>query len=233
MAAQVGSGTRLRSTPSDDTTQRVMRAAIKLFAERGFNGTGIRDIAAAAGLTTSTLYHYMSNKDDLLVEIMLATITPLRAAAAQIVEDFADPATCLAAIVEMHVWAHASDPLVMMIADTELRALSGERLSKVVKFRDDYEGVWRSVIRAGAKQKTFEVSRPELVVRALLQMTTGVAHWFSPIGKLRLEQLCHEYADWSLALVRARDGKRPLHYADLSLPKPDHYLRTPQSTAST
>lgn len=226
MAARVGSGTRLRSTPSDDTTQRVMRAAISLFAERGFNGTGIRDIAAAADLTTSTLYHYMSNKDDLLVEIMLATITPLRNAAARIVADIEDPATCLAAIVEMHVWAHASDPLVMLIADTELRALSGERLNKVVKFRDDYEGVWRSVIRTGVKQKIFEASQPELAARVLVQMTTGVSHWFSPSGKLRLEQLCHEYADWSLALLRAHQGKRSLHYTDLSLPKPNHYLQT-------
>lgn len=226
MAARVGSGTRLRSaTGDDDTTQRVMRAAIAMFAERGFHGTGIRDIAGAAGLTTSTLYHYMSNKDDLLVEIMLATITPLRDAAARIVASIDDPATCIAAIVEMHVWAHASDPPVMMIADTELRALSGERLKKVVKFRDDYEGVWRSVIRAGVKQHIFEVSQEELASRALLQMTTGVAHWFSPSGKLRLEQLCHEYADWSLALLRARHGKRQLHYADLSLPKPDHYLQ--------
>lgn len=37
----------------------------------------------------------------------------------------------------------------------------------------------------------------------------------------------HEYADWSLALLRARRGKRALHYADLSLPKPDHYLQVP------
>ena len=230
MAAQVGSGTRLRAASSDDdTTQRVMRAAITLFAERGFHGAGIRDIAAAAGLTTSTLYHYMSNKDDLLVEIMLATITPLRDASARIVDEIEDPATSLAAIVEMHVWAHASDPMVMLVADTELRALSGERLNKVMKVRDDYEGVWRSVIRAGVKQKVFEASQPELAVRALLQMTTGVSHWFSPSGKLRLEQLCHEYADWSLALLRAHQGKRALHYADLTLPKPDHYLRSEKS----
>lgn len=201
-----------------------MRAAITLFAQRGFNGTGIRDIAAAADLTTSTLYHYMSNKDDLLVEIMLATITPLRSAAARIVADMKDPAACLAAIVEMHVWAHASDQLVMLVADTELRALSGDRLASVVKVRDEYEGVWRSAIRAGVKQKVFEAPQPELAVRALLQMTTGVSHWFSSSGKLRLEQLCHEYADWSLALLRAHQGKRPLHYADLSLPRPNHYL---------
>lgn len=230
MAAQVGSGTRLRSTPSDDTTQRVMRAAIALFAERGFHGTGIRDIATAAGLTTSTLYHYMSNKDDLLVEIMLATITPLRNAAARIVEEIDDPASAIAAIVEMHVWAHASDTLVMLIADTELRALSGERLNKVVKSRDHYEGVWRSVIRAGVKQKIFEAAQPELTVKALLQMTTGVSHWFSPSGKLQLDQLCHEYADWSLALLRAHRGKRALYYTDLTLPKPDHYLRTEEQS---
>jgi AcrR family transcriptional regulator len=212
------------ASPDDSTRERVMRAATSLFAERGFNGTGIRDIATAAELTTSTLYHYMSNKDDLLVEIMLATTQPLRDAATNIVEDLKDPAARLAAIVEAHVWAHASDRLPMLVADTELRSLSGERLKRVVRLRDDYEGIWKSVIRSGLKQDVFETAQPDLAARALLQMATGVSHWYSPGGSLQLEQLCHEHADWALAMLRARHAKRLIRCADLSLPAPSHYL---------
>ena len=41
---------------------------VALFAAKGFHGTGIRELADAAGLSSATLYHYMGTKEDLLVE---------------------------------------------------------------------------------------------------------------------------------------------------------------------
>ena len=52
--------------------ERVRRAALELFAERGFHGTGIRQLAERAGLSSASLYHYMGTKEDLLVELMRA-----------------------------------------------------------------------------------------------------------------------------------------------------------------
>lgn len=210
----------------DETThQRVLRAAVTLFAERGFHGTGIRDLAAAAGLTTSTLYHYMGTKDDLLVEIMQGTIAPLRDAALTIRAEIADPATALCTIVEHHVWAHASDRLATLVADTELRALSGDRLKQVLVVRDEYEGLWRAAVDAGVQNGAFATSSPPLAARALLQMATGVSHWFSPKGRMKLDELCRTYADNALALLRATDGDgQPLRRAQLSVPPPTRYL---------
>lgn len=212
--------------PADETTrQRVLRSAVRLFAERGFHGTGIRDLAAAAELTTSTLYHYMTNKDDLLVEIMLGTITPLRDAAAAIRAQIADPATALCAIVEHHVWAHASDRLATLVTDTELRALGGERRSAVLAVRDDYEAQWRAAVNAGARAQVFVAPYPELSTRALLQMATGVSHWFSPKGQMKLGELCRTYADNALGLLRAHDAAgRPLRREQLEVPAPNQYL---------
>ena len=41
-------------------------AALTLFAERGYHGTGIRQLADAAGLSSASLYHYMGTKEELL-----------------------------------------------------------------------------------------------------------------------------------------------------------------------
>jgi AcrR family transcriptional regulator len=209
------------SAKADETTRdRVVRASLELFAEKGFNGTGIRDLAGAAGLTTSTLYHYMANKDDLLVEIMEGAITPLHRAARDILDEMADPVAALATIVEHHVWVHASDRLACIVTDTEVRALSGERLARVLELRDGYEGLWRRAVTAGVAAGGFQAPSPETAARALLQMATGVSHWFSPSGSLSLAQLCHLYADGALGFLRAGATR-----ADLELPAPDHYLR--------
>ena len=216
-----------RTRAADETTrQRVLRSAVQLFAERGFHGTGIRDLAAAAGLTTSTLYHYMTNKDDLLVEIMLGTITPLRDAAALIRAEIADPAAAMCAIVEHHVWAHASDRLATLVTDTELRALSGDRLSAVLAVRDEYEALWRAAVNAGARAGVFVAPHPDLSTRALLQMATGVSHWFSPKGQMTLGELCRTYADNALGLLRAHDADgRAIRRDHLDVPAPNQFLK--------
>ena len=54
----------------DATRAVVRRTALELFAAHGFAGTGIRQLADAAGVTSSTLYHYMGTKDDLLLELI-------------------------------------------------------------------------------------------------------------------------------------------------------------------
>jgi AcrR family transcriptional regulator len=213
--------------PNDETTrERVRRAALELFAEKGFNGTGIRDLAGAAGLTTSTLYHYMANKDDLLVEIMVGAIAPLAAAGERIFAEIADPAAALCTLVEHHVWLHATERLACIVSDTEVRALSGERRDQVLALRDGYEGQWRRAVNAGVEAGCFQVEMPGIAARALLQMATGVSHWFSPSGKLRLGQLCRLYSDGALGFLRARskDGSA-LTRSDLELPAPDFYLR--------
>lgn len=209
----------------EDAGARVRRAAIALFAQRGFHGAGIRDIAAAAKLTSATLYHYMKNKDDLLVEIMSDTITPLLGAAQRIKGETSSPVEALASLVEHHVWAHASDRLSAIVTDTELRALSGARLRRVVKLRDDYEHCWRDIVQSGVREGQFETGHADLAARAILEMATGVSHWYSPSGKMRLEDLCAEYADWALALLRAKRGGRTVRRADLDLSPPHHYLK--------
>jgi len=218
---------RAAAKPTDETTrQRVLRASLELFAAKGFNGTGIRDLAHAAGLTTSTLYHYMANKDDLLVEIMTGAIAPLNAAAERILAEIEEPAAAFCTIVEHHVWLHATERLACIVTDTEVRALSGEQRDRMLTLRDGYEGRWRQAVTAGVEAGCLRAEMPGLAARALLQMATGVSHWFSPSGSLPLGQLCRLYSDGALGFLRARkaDGT-PLTRADLELPAPDHYLR--------
>jgi AcrR family transcriptional regulator len=57
------------------TRRRIQDAALQLFAAKGFFATGIREIADRVGVTTAALYHYMGSKDELLIEIMVSSMT--------------------------------------------------------------------------------------------------------------------------------------------------------------
>ena len=199
-----------------------MAAAVELFARRGFAATGIRDIAAAAGLTSSSLYEYMSTKDDLLVDIMCGTIEPLIRAGAVLIETAASPEWLLAAITQNHVWFHATYPHHTMVTDTELRALDPDRREGVVALRDTYERMWRSAVATGVEVGVFTVDDVEVAARSLISLCTGIGGWYRPGGRMTIDRLCATHADLTLAAVRAQRGGRLVRRTDLRLPEPAH-----------
>lgn len=85
---------RTQAADYDDRRDRILDAAAALYAEAGFHGCSIADLAAACGMSKSLLYHYFSSKDDILFEIMAGHIGALGVVAAA-VEDEPDPETRL------------------------------------------------------------------------------------------------------------------------------------------
>ncbi len=191
------------STPST-TADRVRAAALTLFAERGYHGTGIRQLADAAGLSSASLYHYMGTKEELLVAIMRTSLTRLVAAGEEIC---ADPGLTarerLVALVELHVRTHARSPEETRVVDDEVRALSVSARAEIVELRDRYEHLWQATIDEGVRSGSFRLEMPALARRALLEMCSGVARWWVPSGPLSLDELADEYATMAVHLVRA------------------------------
>lgn len=189
----------------EPTANRVRAAALTLFAERGYHGTGIRQLAEAAGLSSATLYHYMGTKEDLLIAIMHESLGDLVGAAEEIADDARrTPRDRLIALVRLHVTTHARAPEQTRVVDDEVRALSPAGRRGVVALRDRYERIWQRVLEDGAAAGAFTVADPAIVRRALLEMCSGVARWWRPRGALGVEELADEYAGLALRLVGAR-----------------------------
>jgi len=67
-----------RRTDDAETRDRVLRAATELFAERGFHGTKVRDIAARAGANVAAGHYHFGSKRDLYVEVLRACFAEVR-----------------------------------------------------------------------------------------------------------------------------------------------------------
>jgi len=84
-----------------------------------------------------------------------------------------------------------------------LRALSPRIRRRVVEQRDAYEQIWSDVLAEGQKQGVFLPDENGVTRRALLQMCSGVAHWYSPRGPLTLHDIGVHYAALVLRTVGA------------------------------
>ena len=73
---------------TDDKRRRLLDAALKMFAERGYHGVAVPEVAAAAGVGTGTLYHYFENKQVLVNELYRDQKLKLRS---HLLDGLADP----------------------------------------------------------------------------------------------------------------------------------------------
>jgi hypothetical protein len=100
------------------------------------------------------------------------------------------------------------------VIDAELRALEPDNRDLVIKFRDDYEGIFFEILRDGIRRGDFRQADARLAVNAIMAMCTGVAGWYRPGGRLSLEQIATHYTDsvlHGLLADRSDDAARDRH----------------------
>jgi AcrR family transcriptional regulator len=175
------------------TGQAVYDSAVDLMFERGYAGTSLRDVAQRVGLQMSSLYHYYPSKQALIVEIMHTTMRDLLAAVREAIDAETAPRRRLVAAIRAHIMFHATRRKENFIADSEIRALEPENRARIVELRDEYEGLFNTILDEGRSQGAFGVDDVRIATRALLSMTNGVATWYQPGGRLELDEIADQY----------------------------------------
>ncbi len=179
---------RPRSAGFNDQREQILSAAAQLFASRGFTATTMNDLAAACGVSKATLYHYVSDKRGLLLQIAVGHVARLEA----LVQEVA--AQSLAAVEHLHT-------LILRFMQTYAGAQNEHRvLTEDVKFLDSADA--RAVL-AGQRRvvSAFAAAvcalRPDLhdakLDKAMAMLLFGMMNWtftwLKPSGALTHESL--------------------------------------------
>jgi AcrR family transcriptional regulator len=182
--------------------QALLDAASAEFAERGFDATSIRDIAARAGVSLSALYHYYPGKQALLAAILHAGMDAyFEACHAALAKAGPDPAARLAALVATTVRYRAERSVASLILINEARALpAGERARYQTSARQATD-LFRAAIDDGVASGIFETPYPDDARRTVIAACNAVAQWYRPDGALPLGELAERYVALALTLV--------------------------------
>ena len=185
------------------TEAAIREAALALIARHGFDAVTVRQIAAEVGVQAAALYRYFPTKEDLLFSLMLSHMETLIASWAQIRPDGGEPAERLAAFVAHHIAFHVARRHSTQVSNLELRSLSRERLSQILRLRGTYEKELRQILRDGANSGSFAGGDVALTAMALIQMITGVVVWFRPDKRLSVAEVTATYVAMAMRLVDA------------------------------
>jgi len=195
---------RIRSRGTD-----VRVAALTLFAERGYHGTSMKDIAAAVGIRAPSLYNHVGAKQELLVEIIERTLVDLQRLHEAAVGSTRDVAEALRRAVEAHVRYHARHPREVRVGNRDLSALEPVHRERIVGLRRSYARSWQALLQRGVDEGRFDLPDARLASYALLEMGIGVATWFRPDGPLSEDVVAYHYGDMALRLAGAGPAPAP------------------------
>lgn len=181
----------------------IREAALTLFAERGYHGTSMKDIAAVLGIRAPSLYNHVASKQEILREVMSGTMEALLAEHAAAVGSSEDVVERLRRAAEAHVRYHARHRREIRVGNREVRSLDDPARTRVVDLRRRYARSWEGIIEAGRAAGRFDVPAPRLATYAILQMGIGVSDWFREDGPLSEAVIAYHYGDMALRLVGA------------------------------
>jgi AcrR family transcriptional regulator len=176
-----------------NTRDDVVRAAGRLFADRGYHGTSMRDLGKELGLLGSSLYSHVSSKQDLLVDVVEEGARLFEESAERALATEGTAAVRLEELIAGHVDVVVDNIEVSRTFLNEPRMLDAEHRATILDARDHYEAAFRSVVGEGAADGSFRGDvDPKTASIFILSILNALERWYRPDGELDRAALVSE-----------------------------------------
>lgn len=189
---------RSKATPDEPNRRAdIVRAAGRLFHEKGYSATTIRDIANAVGMRSGSPFYHFRTKHDMLRAVVLEGIGSINEAVAGAANSGKPPRAKFEAMLRAHLGQLLGEQGRDFAAALlhESRHLDPAELAEVVALKDRYELMWQKVLQdlkgAGLIADDSRVTR--LFLMGALNWTV---QWYRPDGPRTIEQIARQLADF-------------------------------------
>jgi len=182
----------------EDKSLRILDAAIRVFARKGFYNSTIADVAKVAEVAEGTIYLYFKNKDDLLISIFEHSMDLFIQEVSRELQGVQDPKDKLKKFLSLHLQLVQKNPELAQVLQIELRQSS--------KFMKEYEGgkfseylnLVRAILEEGQEKGVFRKDlEPRILRRAI----------FGAVDELALEWLLMPKKKYSLETCAEQVGE--------------------------
>nr|WP_282562506.1 TetR/AcrR family transcriptional regulator [Marinobacter panjinensis] len=171
---------------------RLLHEAARLFRDKGYERTTVRDLAAAVGIQSGSLFHHFRTKEEILKAVMVETIrlnTALMQAAVDAATTHRDKLQALVRAELESINGQTGEAMAVLVF--EWRSLSEASQAYVLELRDIYEQLWLDVLEELRKQGVLAAD-PFVVRRMLTGALSWTVTWYRPDGGLTLDDLTEQ-----------------------------------------
>jgi TetR/AcrR family transcriptional regulator, cholesterol catabolism regulator len=177
------------------TRDEILAAAVQIFGQKGFHATSMQDIAEAVNLQKASLYHHVSSKQEILVDVLDQALDLFIANMQAVMESPLPPDDMLRQAMQTYMGTILQQRDLASVLLLEHRSLEPELHARHIPRRDRFESLWRDLIDQGVEAGCYFAVDPAMTARALLGVMNWVITWYSPQGNLTPEQISSQYAD--------------------------------------
>jgi TetR/AcrR family transcriptional regulator, cholesterol catabolism regulator len=178
--------------------ERILRAAARLFREKGYKGTTVREIAEEVGLLSGSLFHHFATKEDILLEIMREAFLSVCIRGEEILLREADPVRQLRELLRLELNSIVNDERkdYHVVLYFDWRDAPEAAKPELNRYRKRYQRCWQRPLEecAALGKLRCDPSAANHIIHGTLR---GVMTWFKPGGRYTVE----EFGDILLHLV--------------------------------
>ena len=171
---------------------KLLHVSAHLFRNKGYERTTVRDLAAAVGIQSGSIFHHFKSKDEILRSVMEETIvynTALMRAALLDVDTVRERVLALIRCELQSIMGGSGEAMAVLVY--EWRSLSAEGQARVLALRDIYEQLWLQVL-GEAKAAGYIKGDVCVTRRFLTGALSWTTTWFRTQGSMSLNELADE-----------------------------------------
>lgn len=180
-------------TSYDAKLDRLLATAAKVFADKGFHPTTMRDLSRATGMSLAGMYYYVRGKDDLLYRIQERTFSRVLEGGGLAVAQGRDPLERLHRFIRHHVTFFAEHMPEMKVLSHEAESLGGKRREAINALKRRYVDLLLGVLREIDGLE--DAADRRLAAYALFGMMNWIYTWYDPEGPISPERLAERFAE--------------------------------------
>ena len=181
------------------TRDEILEAAAQIFREKGFHAASMQDIAEAVNLQKASLYHHVSSKQEILLDLLNRALDVLIEHIEQAAAEPLPPDEKIRRAIDAYLQTMLENRDLAAVLLLEHRSLEPQYHARHIPRRDRFERLWRDLIQEGQAQGLFNCADPALAARYLMGVMNWTITWYRPEGSLTPEDLASQYGDLFLA----------------------------------
>jgi AcrR family transcriptional regulator len=167
----------------------ILAEAAKLFKDRGYSGTSMRDLAGQVGMEAASMYNHIKSKDELLDTICFRISDTYISQLAAIEATPSSYGDKIRALVRLHIGLMMEDSAAVSVANHDWKYLPEPRLTEFKEARKSYERGFAALIEQGIAAGEFRPVNVSVALFTVLSAVRWVELWYRPGRGISAEEL--------------------------------------------
>lgn len=184
--------------------EQLIEVAAKLFKQKGYASTSMRDLAAEIGIEAASLYHHIKSKEEILETICFEMASKFTDAITETNDIYFNAEERLRMAIKNHVLIITQNINRSSVFLHEWRSLTEPKLSEFIEQRNQYEQGIRVILNDGINEDLFDNVDEKFAALTILSTVNWINEWYNPDGKMNAEQVAEKLSDFIFGGLRKK-----------------------------